>query len=346
MEMNRTWLERRAGVSPAQRAPARDQGIEFAVGFADGGRWDVRLSWKFCHGGKLLLALIFFSAVLAGARADSTINGTNRYAYGANLGWIDWRADGANGARVGEFICSGYLYAANSGWINLGSGTPADGIRYQNNSAADFGVNRDEAGDLRGLAWGANIGWLIFTNRDVTGAAFEGPKVDPRTGRLSGFVYSPNAGWINLSNTVAFVQSDSVAPGVDTDGDGLSDAWELTMARNLTAMNATSNSDGDGASDLQEYLADTDPLDPANELRIRTVAVTPGGTDTTVSWASRSTRFYTIQKRADFDAGSAWIESGLGLFAPDTGATTTRTVSGGAATQQFIRVEAVRLLAP
>ena len=37
----------------------------------------------------------------------------------------------------------------------LGSGAPANGIQYQNNSAGDFGVNRDGLGNLRGHAWGA-----------------------------------------------------------------------------------------------------------------------------------------------------------------------------------------------
>src|SRR5215472_3092441 len=126
------------------------------------------------------------------ATAATTINSTNRYSYGANLGWIDWRSDTNNGAVIGEYVCSGYLYAANVGWISLGSGVPANGIRYQNNSANDFGVNQDGLGNLRGYAYGANIGWVNFEN---TGA----PKVDLRTGVLSGSIYSANCGWISLS---------------------------------------------------------------------------------------------------------------------------------------------------
>ncbi len=90
--------------------------------------------------------IIFLTAVfLAAARghAASTIDPLNRYSYGANIGWINWRGDVANGAVIGEYVCSGYIYAANVGWINLGSGGPANGIQYQNNSAADFGLNQD-----------------------------------------------------------------------------------------------------------------------------------------------------------------------------------------------------------
>src|SRR6267143_3685374 len=89
------------------------------------------------------------------ARAATTINSANHFACGANIGWIDCRGDAANGAVIGEFVCSGYIYAANVGWIHLGTGTPANGIRYQNNSATDYGVNHDGLGNLSGYAYGA-----------------------------------------------------------------------------------------------------------------------------------------------------------------------------------------------
>src|SRR5262249_13519600 len=101
------------------------------------------------------------------ARAATTINPGNKYAYGANIGWMDSRGDTNNGAVIGEYVCSGSIYSANVGWINLGSGAPANQIQYQNNSAADFGVNQDGLGNLRGYAYGANIGWINF---EATGA--------------------------------------------------------------------------------------------------------------------------------------------------------------------------------
>src|SRR6266446_3756003 len=94
--------------------------------------------------------------------------------------------------------------AANLGWINVGSGAPANGIQYQNNSASDYGVNYDGRGNLRGCAYGASIGWLNFEN---TGA----PRLDPMTGKLSGYIYSANCGWISLSNALGRVQPDFVS---------------------------------------------------------------------------------------------------------------------------------------
>src|SRR5215472_16009948 len=80
-------------------------------------------------------APLFLLSLALSASAASTINATNKFAYGANIGWLDWRGDTNNGAVIGEYVCSGYLYAANVGWINLCSGSPANGIQYQNNSA-------------------------------------------------------------------------------------------------------------------------------------------------------------------------------------------------------------------
>ena len=99
-------------------------------------------------------ARIFFILLItaASALAATTITPSNKYAYGANVGWMDWRGDTNNGAVIGEFVCSGYIWSANVGWIRLGDGTPVNGIRYLNNSASDYGVNHDGLGNLSGCA--------------------------------------------------------------------------------------------------------------------------------------------------------------------------------------------------
>jgi len=280
---------------------------------------------------------ILLAGLLGSAQAATTINSANHFAYGANLGWLDWRGDIANGARLGEYVCSGYVYAANVGWINLGGGSPTNGIYYQNVSANDFGVNQDGLGNLRGYAYGANIGWLNFEN---TGA----PKVDMKTGKISGYAYSANCGWISLSNAFAFVQTDSLAPGADTDGDGIADAWEYAHFGNLTTANATSNFDGDPATDLQEYLADTDPKDANSYLRITSYATAPNGTTNSLTWTSTLTRSYHVYESLNLVA-PVWYDSGLGLIAPD-GAFTTRNAADTNAATRFYRVQAVKPLSP
>lgn len=279
-------------------------------------------------------------------RAATTINSANHFGYGANIGWIEWRGDGANGAVIGEFVCSGYIYGANVGWIHLGDGTPANGIRYQNNSATDFGVNHDGAGNLRGFAYGANIGWLFFTNRAADGATYQGPTVDLRIGRMNGFVYGANVGWISLSNMFAHVQTDSIQMGPDSDGDGLPDDWERNYAGNLTTLNGGGDNDNDGMPNSQEYLADTNPLSGSSNLRITLFNANSGGTANTITFTSRPSRLYEVQERTTLYTAPLWSDSGLGLISPDAGSTTTRAFSDSASQTRFFRVEALRPLSP
>ena len=282
-----------------------------------------------------LVLLSTFDVLCLTARAGTTVNAVNKFAYGADLGWMDWRGDITSGAVIGEYVCSGYIYAANVGWINLGSGSPANNIQYQNNSGNDFGVNQDGQGNLRGYAYGANIGWINFEN---TGA----PKVDLQTGIITGYVWSANCGWISLSNAVAYVQTDSIAAGFDSNNDGIADAWELLNFGSLN-VDPNADADNDGMSNRQEYLAGTDPNNAQDVLQITMASFGHDGTTVSLTWSSVPARQYYIQETSDL--ATPWTDSGLGLISPD-GATTTRTFNDTAAPSRFYRVQAVRPLAP
>ena len=206
----------------------------------------------------LRLALIFFgmtpSLVL---EAATNVNATNNSSWGANIGWINWQGDGTNGGIIGEYVLGGFIYGSNVGWINLGSYNPANHIQYQNNSATDFGVNFTRNGNtasLRGFAYGANIGWINFED---TG----NPTIDLTTRQLHGYAYGANVGWINLGELGVTLKADSIAPGIDTDNNGLADAFE-TINFGQLGVNPNADPDGDGSTNLQEYQAGTNPLFP------------------------------------------------------------------------------------
>lgn len=50
----------------------------------------------------------------------------------------------------------------------------------------------------------------------------------------------------------------------DDDGDGIADTWEIDNFGDTSSADATSDHDGDGSSDLAEFTAGTDPMDPAS----------------------------------------------------------------------------------
>lgn len=284
----------------------------------------------------LVLAWLLSSAAL---RADSTIDPFNKYAYGANLGWLDWSGGSgqtATGVAIGAYVCSGYIYSANVGWINLGNGSPTNGIYYQNLSANDFGVNLDGFGNLRGYAYGANIGWINF---ETNGA----PRINLINGVMSGYVWSANCGWISLSNAVAYVQTDSILPG-SLAADGLPVAW-LLLNFGTTNVNANADPTGKGMTIGQDYLAGTDPNDPASVLRIIAESFSTGGTSAALTWESVPTRYYYLQKTSRLNS-AIWLDSGLGLISPSAGSSTTDGFTDTNLPARFYRVQAVRPLIP
>ncbi len=281
------------------------------------------------------------SVLAASALAQSNINPTNSFAWGDSVGWINWRPDAASGAKIGRYICSGFLYGPQIGWINLGSGHPANRVHYQNDSANDFGVNVDSAGNLRGFAYAANVGWLNF---EGVGAA----RVDFLTGRASGAIYSANAGWISLEGSAFFIQADSIDPGEDSDGDGIPDAWELTYATSLDVFSATGDYDHDGVTDLEEYLADTDPTDPNDYLRIVSLAPTRESDALQLTWTTRPTRTYRIEAASALGLTNQWTDIGLGWLTANSGLTTLTLPIPEAPVpgQRFFRIRAAQPLAP
>jgi len=64
------------------------------------------------------------------------------------------------------------------------------------------------------------------------------------------------------SATVTIADNDPTSS--DADGDGLPDSWEVTHFTNTTSQNGSGDPDGDGATNLAEFQAGTDPMDPGS----------------------------------------------------------------------------------
>ena len=276
---------------------------------------------------------------------QSNLGEGDSYAWAANVGWIDLipkRPNPLDGIVVTDTHLSGFAWSDSTGWINFGDGTPAGGIRYSNADGSDSGVNHDGAGNLSGLAWSANLGWINFGWATPSDA--NRPRFNLVTGAFTGLAWSSNAGWINLDTGI--LKTDSMCV-VDSDNDGISDAWEYlrTSLANggestpeLITLTATGDADSDGLSDLSEYAADTDPFDAGDQLAI--LDFQPAATASTLTWTSRPTRLYRIAQGTDL---ATWVRSLL--LTPDAGDSTTRIQRHDPGPRRFFKVEAVVPLA-
>ena len=104
-----------------------------------------------------------------------------------------------------------------------------------------------------------------------------------------------------------------IPAGADTDGDGLADAWETQFFGNLSS-GATQDSDGDGMSNLAEYLSGTNPTSNTSLLSTRTAAA-PGVDAVRIEWPSVSNAFYAIDATDDLLDPEGWYAMASGIAA-------------------------------
>jgi len=79
----------------------------------------------------------------------------------------------------------------------------------------------------------------------------------------------------------------------DSDNDGMDDDWEVAYFGDLSRDGA-GDRDSDGQTDLQEFLAGTDPTNGGSILRVLTVVPIVGGS-TTIVWSAVVGRNYVVQ---------------------------------------------------
>jgi len=146
-------------------------------------------------------------------------------------------------------------------------------------------------------------------------------------GKSIGYTYD-NAGNLTL------FQISLVTPGADSDADGMADDWEITYFGNLS-RDGSGDFDGDGLTDLAEFLSGTLPNDPASVLFISEVSVI-APSNVTIEWASLAGKRYQVQY-ADSLALAQWTNLGAEITATGTTSSVqdTRTIQG----QRFYRVQ-------
>jgi hypothetical protein len=108
----------------------------------------------------------------------------SQYAYGENIGWLNFEPSQGDGVTVTDTTVDGFVWGENIGWINLGP-------------MAYGGVVNDGSGILSGFAWGENVGWINFN------PTYGGISIDVN-GNFYGWAWGENIGWIQFNSTAPF----------------------------------------------------------------------------------------------------------------------------------------------
>jgi len=107
---------------------------------------------------------------------------------------------------------------------------------------------------------------------------------------------------------------------IDTDGDGMPDAWETLHQLNPETIDCDDDADNDGVSNIGEYLTDTDPRDPSSVLRL--IATMLPGNKVRLSWKAVPGRRYEIL----YANGLEYVFQPLSAAGPRVATSTTEYV--------------------
>lgn len=119
----------------------------------------------------------------------------------------------------------------------------------------------------------------------------------------------------------------------DSDGNGMPDWWQIQYFGHL-GVDPNADPDGDGMSNLQEYLAGTDPTDANSVLKFESAMLS--GTNFIFSFTAISNHSYTIQSQS-VAVNGAWQKC-QDITAASSNRTLWLTNAVAAGTNQFYRI--------
>ena len=141
------------------------------------------------------------------------------------------------------------------------------------------------------------------------------------------------------NNTYGWGRVDALAAlGLnDTDGDGMPDWWELWHNLNSNdPSDAALDSDNDGITNLNEYIAGTDPQDKTDYFHIASITA---GTNCVLSFQSALNRLYTLEIRTNLNTGSWTSVSGQIDIVGNAGLLELSQTNSPPETTQFYRIK-------
>jgi hypothetical protein len=161
--------------------------------------------------------------------------------------------------------------------------TPIGGSMRTINGTLQATTNSQSITVFRAWNWNAGAGStkdVFFNNLKITS-----------TGSGAGTVFSDS---VAITRLYSFI---------DTDHDGLDDAWEMQHFGNLTTANELSDWDNNGFKDWQEFRAGTNPKDPFSFLGVTHVEMRPSEGRAVVHWPGAAGKSYDLYRTTNLMGG-------------------------------------------
>jgi hypothetical protein len=180
----------------------------------------------------------------------------------------------------------------------------------------DVMINVSASGTVpMSFAWRFN--GLVFTNLILNQTNCSLTLRQVRTNQAGNY----GVGITNLAGPAGRLSSNAVLTVLaDTDGDHIPDEWEVAHGLDATdSQDAALDNDSDGLTNVQEYLAGTDPNDPASSLRITSCQLAPDAASVVLQFTAVSNKAYRVEYRNE---ASSWAR-----LAEVAAASTNRAVS-------------------
>ncbi|MFV2058833.1 MAG: hypothetical protein ACC707_20410, partial [Thiohalomonadales bacterium] len=139
------------------------------------------------------------------------------YAYGENIGWINFKPNQGPGVSITNSTFSGMAWGENIGWINFDT----------NQASVIFDVN----GNFSGFAWAENAGWINFTGVSINAA-----------GEIRGYAWGENIGRINFAPNNKPILTDVITPSVcESSGSNTNFEWLEAVSINYKPHTSGNN---------------------------------------------------------------------------------------------------------
>jgi YD repeat-containing protein len=119
---------------------------------------------------------------------------------------------------------------------------------------------------------------------------------------------------------------------VDSDQDQMEDTWETARLGSL-ARDGTGDLDNDGATDLWEFMAGTDPGNPNSRLHV--TPASPNGGQVTITWQAVAGKTYALEYKDRID-DATWTRLTGEVTAQ--GGTASKVDASSAGSTRFYRV--------